>query len=174
MTDSVCAFVRSIRGELASVPTIRRAAATDRLRVIELCRASHAAAGFDRVDGPTGFYVPFEPSYAEELFVTHFRSSCCNLVLEVAGEVQGVLMAASRRHEFGPVVMAEETLWWIEPAHRGRSAIKMLDTYERWARERGCAYAGMKGMGDDPDVAKLYLRRGYLRAETSFLKRMVA
>ena len=46
----------------------------------------------------------------------------------------------------------------------------MLDAYEAWAGSQGCAFAGMAGMGADPDVAKLYLRRGYRVAETHFLK----
>lgn len=155
------------------VPVIRKAHPLDRQRVIELLRASHAAAGFDRVDGPTGFHVPFDPSYADRLYFTHFGSRSCNLVLDVDGRAEGILMAAARDHIFGPASMAFETVWWIEPAQRGRSAIRMLDAYERWARDLGCRFASMAGMGDDPDVAKLYLRRGYVRAETHYLKPLV-
>ena len=46
----------------------------------------------------------------------------------------------------------------------------MLDAYETWAAAQRCAFAGMAGMGEDPVVAALYLRRGYRRAETHFLK----
>lgn len=156
------------------VPTIRRSHPLDRERVIELLRASHSAAGFDRADGPTGFHVPFEASFADRLFFTHFNSRCCTFVLDVGGRAEGVLMAAARQHVFGAVLMAFETVWWIDPAHRGRAAIRMLDTYESWAQDMGCRFASMAGMGDDPDVAKLYLRRGYVRAETHFLKPLVS
>lgn len=46
----------------------------------------------------------------------------------------------------------------------------MLDAYEAWARGKGCRFAGMVAMGDDPVIARLYERRGYRRAETHFLK----
>ena len=53
---------------------------------------------------------------------------------------------------------------------RGLAAIRMLDGYEGWARGEGCAYIGMAGMGDDPDVGRLYRRRGYAIAERHYLK----
>jgi GNAT superfamily N-acetyltransferase len=151
--------------------TIRRAIVADANRVVELLKASHIAAGFDRADGPTGFSVPFEPSYAMRLFLAHVTMPrMLALTLDVDGEPQGILMAVAYEHKFGPVWMAGETVWWIDPGHRGISASRMLDDYERWARDVRCAFAGMAGMGEDPDVAKLYRRRGYRVAETHFLK----
>jgi GNAT superfamily N-acetyltransferase len=98
-------------------------------------------------------------------------NACC-LVNDVAGTAQGLLLAVAHEHPFGPVWLARETVWWIDPTHRGRSAIAMLDAYEAWAKGKGCRFAGMAGMGDDPDVARLYLRRGYSAAEKHFLKRL--
>ncbi|MGO3934762.1 GNAT family N-acetyltransferase [Rhodopseudomonas pseudopalustris] len=152
--------------------SLRRATIADLPRAIELLFDSHVGAGFDREDGPTGFAVPFVASYADRLFRTHIaapRMLC--LALDLDGQAQGVLMAAAYEHRFGPVWLASETVWWIDPAHRGGSAApRMLDAYEAWARQLGCKFAGMAGMGDDPLVAKLYLRRGYRVAERHFLK----
>ena len=150
---------------------VRRAVASDKTRVIRLLKHSRDAAGFDSREGLTGFTFPFDPAYAENLFLLHLEEAqnLC-LVLNVENTVQGVLMAASSPHPFGPVWLARETVWWIEPAYRGTSAIRMLDQYEQWARERGCDFIGMAGMGDDPDVSKLYQRRGFKIAETHFLK----
>ena len=92
------------------------------------------------------------------------------IVLEADGAAQGVLMAAATDHPFGPVRLARETVWWIEPDYRGLSAMRMLDAYERWAQSELCRFSGMAGMGEFPDVAALYRRRGYLVAETHFLK----
>ncbi|MEY9158230.1 GCN5 family acetyltransferase [Bradyrhizobium japonicum] len=140
----------------------------DRTRAVALLRDSHQAAGFD---GGNGFVFPFDCAYAARLYVSHLdQVNACCLVLDVAGGAQGVLLAIASEHPCGPVRLARETVWWIDPAHRGRSAIAMLDAYEAWAAERQCAFAGMAGMGDDPDVAKLYLRRGYFAAERHFLK----
>lgn len=150
---------------------IRPATLADKIRVIELLRDSRVAAGFDRSDGLTGFAFAFDPAYAERLFLAHFKAprACC-LVLEVDGEAQGVLMAFAYEHPFGPAWLAKETVWWIDPTHRGRSAIQMLDAYEAWCKDQDCQFAGMAGMGEDPDVRVLYERRGYRAAETHFLK----
>lgn len=149
---------------------IRRAVRTDRLDAIRLLRESHAGAGFDRPDGPSGFYFPFLPNYAERLFLSHIASRHYALVHDVGGSAQGLLLASAYEHPFGPVWMARETVWWIDPAHRGTAAVRMLDAYEAWAAEQGCRFIGMAGMGDDPAVGRLYERRGYRRAETNFLK----
>lgn len=147
---------------------IRAATSSDTARVIELLRASHQAAGFD---GSGCFVFPFVEAYAERLFVQHLEMmNGCALVHAVDGRAQGILLAVAHQHPFGPVWLASETVWWIDPNHRGRSAFAMLDAYEAWAREKRCAYAGMAGMGDDPVIAKLYERRGYVTAETHFLK----
>lgn len=150
---------------------IREALATDKSRVISLLRDSRVGAGFDRADGPTGFVFPFDPVYAERLFLNHLaHSKACCIVHDVGGVAQGVLMAVAFEHAFGPVLLAKETVWWIDPAHRGSAAMRMLDVYENWASEQECVYAGMAGMGDDPTVGKLYARRGYNIAETHYLK----
>jgi GNAT superfamily N-acetyltransferase len=151
---------------------IRPALAIDKARVVELLRDSRVGAGFDDPQGATGFVFPFEPAYAERLFARYLRGPLmlC-LVHDVSGRAQGVLMAHAFEHDFGPVMLAQERVWWIDPAHRGGTAApRMLDAYETWAANRGCAFAGMAGMGDDPVVMKLYQRRGYRRAETHCLK----
>jgi hypothetical protein len=152
---------------------IRRGTLDDRTRAVQLLRDSRLGAGFDSSAGATGFAFPFEPAYAARLFVNYLTApKCLCLVAEANGVAQGLLLAHAFEHDFGPVWLAQERVWWIDPIHRGlRGAALMLDAYECWAKEeQGCAFAGMAGMGDDPDVAKLYLRRGYRVAETHFLK----
>jgi hypothetical protein len=149
---------------------IRQAVIDDKARVITLLRHSRDAAGFDDAGGPTGFSFPFEPAHAERLFLAHLEPHRLCLVLVADGVAQGVLMAIAAEHPFGPVRLARETAWWIEPDYRGRHALRMLDGYEQWGRAEQCQFIGMAGMGDDPAVAKLYLRRGYWVAETHFLR----
>jgi hypothetical protein len=153
---------------------IARALIEHKAAVITLLKHSHVAAGFDRDDGPTGFAVPFDPAYAERLFLLHLADPMMVCIVATFDAVpRGVLMAAATDHPFGPVRIARETVWFIEPENRGLVAVRMLDAYEAWARERACRFAGMAGMGDDPDVGKLYRRRGYRTAETHFLKAML-
>ena len=150
--------------------TIRTAELADKAAVITLLKHSRQAAGFDRADGLTRFTFPFDPAWAERLFLAHFAPQRLAIVLEADGAAQGILMAAAADHPFGPVRLARETVWWIEPDYRGASAMRMLNVYEQWAAKEGCRFSGMAGMGEFPDVAAMYLRRGYLVAETHFLK----
>lgn len=151
--------------------TVRLAIPSDKLRVVELLRDSRTGAGFDRPDGISGFTFPFDPAYAERLLLQHMQSEHALALVYAPNErAQGVLLAIAHEHPFGPVWIARETLWWIDPAHRGRSAIKMLDAYENWWRGKGCSFGGMAGMGADPAVGALYQRRGYKVAETYYLK----
>ena len=149
---------------------IRLAVLADKVQIILLLKAARAAAEFDRADGISGFMFPFDPAYAERLFLHHLEPKRLCLVLVDRGLVRGVLMAAAIEHPFGPVRLARETVWFIEPKFRGRNAIAMLDAYETWARGQGCTFTGMAGMGADPAVGALYRRRGYRAAEMHYLK----
>jgi len=148
--------------------SIRHATAEDRTAVIRMLRAAHGETG---LDGEAAFKVKFDPAYANSLFEAHRqRPEALCLIYAPDGQPRGVLMALASWHPFGPVRCARETLWWIEPEFRGRGALHMLSAYEAWAREVGCAYVGMAGLGHDPRVGRMYERRGYTRAETHFLK----
>jgi GNAT superfamily N-acetyltransferase len=149
---------------------IRYAVHQDKTSVILLLKAARDAAGFDRPDGATGFSFPFDPVYAERLFLAHLEPGRLCQVLVERGIAHGVLMAVAIEHPFGPVKLARETVWFIEPKFRGRAAAEMLAAYEAWAASQGCLYSALAGMGEDPAVGKLYRRRGYRVAETHFLK----
>ena len=148
---------------------IRRAVRSDLGRVMDMLRDFHTAAGLD--DGANGFAVPFSPAHLERMFLQHILNRRALCLLHVVDDVpHGVLMATATEHPFGPVMTARETLWWIDPAHRGRAAQRMLDAYEDWARHQGCAFAGMAGLGSDPAVGRLYERRGYVAVERNYMK----
>ena len=65
------------------------------------------------------FAFPFDPAYAERLFLVHLMPRHLCLVHDVEGTAQGVLMAVAAEHPFGPVRVARETVWFIEPDYRG-------------------------------------------------------
>lgn len=136
---------------------VRPANEGDRLAVVRLLKESHAAACFT---------FPFQAAYAERLFKQHMADG---LVLVLGEPAQGVLMARAFEHPFGAGLWAKETVWYIAPTARGRSALRMLDAYEAWAREQGCVTIGMASLATN-DVSGLYERRGYAPVETHFLK----
>lgn len=141
--------------------TVRRAEAKDKSRVLILARNFHAASG-----------VPFafNAAYASMLFdacLTDPDRLC--LVFDQGGP-QGVLAAQAGTLPIAPVKAASELIWWIEPDHRGKSALRMIAAYEEWARERGCSLVNMVGLGSDPITTRLYERCGYVPAERHFMK----
>lgn len=113
-----------------------------------------------------GFAFPFSAPHADLLFQQHME---CGLVLVCGQPAQGVLMAMTFDHPFGAGKWAKETVWYIAPKARGRSALQMLDAYEAWAQEQGCTMIGMASLASN-DVSKIYDRRGYAAAETHFVK----
>ncbi len=135
----------------------RRAILIDRVAVVRLLKDSHAAAGF-----PFRFSAP----HADALFRHHME---CGLVLVTGNPVNGVLMALTFEHPFGAGRWAKESVWYVRPEARGRSALQMLDEYEVWAREQGCTTVGMASL-ETNDVSRLYERRGYVPVETHFVK----
>ncbi len=138
---------------------VRFATVEDRDRVVALLRESHEAAGFT---------FPFQAAYADRLFQQHMASPMA-CVLVAGSRAHGVLMACASEHPFGAGRIAKETVWYVTPEARGRGAVKMLDSYEAWARSVGCVSAGMASLSTN-DVSSLYERRGYSAVETHFMK----
>ncbi|WP_404864536.1 GNAT family N-acetyltransferase [Georhizobium sp. MAB10] len=92
------------------------------------------------------------------------------MVIEGDDRPVGVLMAHAVDHPFAAIRMAGELCWWIDPAHRGRSARSMIAAYEQWAAGQGCTIMSLAGLGSDPKPAALYQRLGYQPAELHFSK----
>jgi hypothetical protein len=140
---------------------IRNAIASDKARVMCMAKSFHEASGIP---------IPFSAAAASVLFdaaLTNADRLC--LVYERDGAARGVLAAIAAPHHLAPVKVASEIIWWIEPAWRGRCAMKMLASYEGWAAERDCRFVSIVGLGADPAVSKLYARRGYQAVERHFM-----
>lgn len=153
---------------------IRPACLSDKNRVIEMLREFHAewlrraGASLLAADDPA---LSFHPEYGERLFAVHLRNPrACAFVLDIEGAAHGMLLAVAVDHLLGPVRIAKENAWWIDPAQRGPSAMRLIAAYEDWARAQGCRVAEMSGLGADPAVAVIYQRRGFVRMETSYVK----
>lgn len=145
--------------------TIRMAQHRDKLRVLHMLKAAHAAAQLP---------FPFSGAYAARLFdqQTQLPDRCCIVSTDGNDVARGVLMASITEHPFGPFKMASEVAWWIDKSHRGISAPRMLDRYEKWAIDNGCHFAGMAAMSIAPAAQVIYLRRGYQPAEVHYLKKL--
>lgn len=142
---------------------IRHATLQDRFAVLRMQREFVDSLGL----------LPFDAPYAERMTKEYILSPDRLCLVHVPKETpQGFLMAHCAPHPFWPVMVAQELAWWVTPAYRGRGALKLLDAYEQWAKEKGCALVGMAHLGDER-LTHLYERRGYQKIETSFLTRLI-
>jgi len=140
---------------------VRLACPKERFAVLSLARDFHAASGI-----PFNF-DPAHASRAAQEYIEDPDRLC--LVLEVNGALRGVLAASWAVSPLAPVKIAQELIFWVDPAHRGRSARRMLADYEKWAVAQGCAAAGLAGL-NDPLVARFFGAAGFGLIENKFLK----
>lgn len=89
------------------------------------------------------------------------------LILDLDGPV-GALVAHLAVYPLGNTITAKEAVFWIEPAARGRWAMKMIRAYEAWATERGAEVIGMSCFGDGAE--RLFKRAGFRPAEINTIK----
>jgi len=130
--------------------------------MVRLLRDAHKAAALP---------FPFSAPHAASLVDRHIGTpTLLSLVSGPPGSPAGVLLASCQDHPFAPIKYATETAWWIAEEARGKGAAEMLEAYEAWAVEQGCAFAGMAALASFPRAGIIYRRRGYREAETHFLK----
>ncbi len=74
---------------------------------------------------------------------------------------------------FSGELHASESFWFLNPEVRGTSiGLKLFNAFEAEAKERGCKAIVMihlAGLGDVP-LDKLYVRKGYAKAEQIYRK----
>lgn len=108
---------------------------------------------------------PATAQWADKLY-TMARTDPNWLCVERPG---GVLLAMCGPSLMGPFTVAQEVVWWVDPAHRGNS-VGMLREFEQWATLRGVFAIEVKSLAKFPEVEKLYERAGYARLETSWVR----
>ena len=68
---------------------------------------------------------------------------------------------------------ALEAMWWVEPhARGGMGARRMWLHAEDWARAHGAVWMQMLQPADQPLLADVYRRAGYVAVETAWMKRL--
>lgn len=93
------------------------------------------------------------------------------LVAEDEGEVVGIFVGYATTPLFSSVKTSAEMGFYLHPDHRdGRTALKMIQEYEKWARSQGCKSAALMDVHDFNDLRSFYERKGYKLKEKSYLK----
>lgn len=143
---------------------IRLAQYGDRLAILDMCRKFHAESGVRLAFNQAVAITTIDQVIASP--------DALALVLELDDVIRGVFAAAIVPNMFSHERCAQEMMWWVNPAHRGRGAIQMLAEYEAWAKSKGCSAINMVGLGADPVTTHVYERCGYIAQERHFLKRL--
>lgn len=97
------------------------------------------------------------------------------LVYESDGRVQGTLGGLCVRCSMTGQLEAIEAFWYIMPEARGSvGGIKLLKSFEQWARERGAVRVKMMHLSDlnASRVRDMYLRMGYSPLESAYSKEL--
>lgn len=143
---------------------IRRAEQSDRMAILSMVKRFHVESGVGLDFSPAMAMATIDRVLGDD--------DALALVFEIDGKLRGVFAAIIHPHFFSIERCAQELVWWVEPAYRGRGAVKMLAEYEVWARSKGCHAVNMVGLGTDPVTTRLYERHGYTAQERHFLKRL--
>jgi N-acetylglutamate synthase-like GNAT family acetyltransferase len=147
---------------------VRDATAADEDAILEMARQFVA-------------FAPYADTFTatdEELRMTisQFIMSAKSFVAEVDGKVVGMLTAVLTPVWYAPSHKAAvELAWWVDPAHRkGMSGIRLVQAFEKWAKEQGASMVSMSNLEVDDNglVANMLNRFGYRMSEQTHSKRI--
>lgn len=92
------------------------------------------------------------------------------LVADAEGEPVGMLGVAVMPHPIAGELFGSEVFWWVDPAARGRTGLRLLQAAEQWAADHGASF--FQVAAPDPKVERIYAALGYRPLERAFQKRM--
>lgn len=144
---------------------IRKAHFSDKYQVVRLCELFWKESRYS---------LPFDKGSIEELYDQVIQNEdAILLVSEENNKITGILAACLSRTLFSPTPIAIELAWFIKEEYRGRSdAIRLMKTYEEWARFKGCHSVCMADLTQTNDLEKFYTRMGYSPVEQSYIKEL--
>ena len=94
-------------------------------------------------------------------------------VIGVGDEIEGALVGLLSELYMSHTVQATELAWFVTKEYRGKPAsIRLMKTFEKWAKENGASQVGMGDIEGISSLEKLYNRLGYKKAETVYLKEL--
>lgn len=97
--------------------------------------------------------------------------SALMLVVQKEDRVVGVLGALLAPSFFSTETSAVELLWYMQPdARDGRAALRLINHYETWAKNKGVRIVAMNDTHNLADLQKLYERKGYQLKEKTYIK----
>lgn len=146
---------------------IRAATFADIPEIASLGKLFHAQAEWEE--------IPYsEEDCAKSLHNLMASPAFICLVADVGGIVgmaSGVISPVYFNHDH---VSGEELFWWVADNAPQMTGIRLLQSLEKAAKDRGCSTWQMKSLArlNDDRMVRLYCRFGYRASERSFIKEL--
>jgi GNAT superfamily N-acetyltransferase len=92
-------------------------------------------------------------------------------VADTGEEIVGALVCMKSELYMSRTTVCTELAWFVDKQYRGSpSALRLLKTFEKWAKEQKADYTIMGDIAGITDLGSLYTKLGYTKAETTYMK----
>jgi GNAT superfamily N-acetyltransferase len=114
-------------------------------------------------------------TFDREVLERNFRASQGSsdtvvILLRKEEKAVGFIVGFANSPLFSGDKIATEAAWYVQPEHRGRGSLKLLQAYEYWAKNVAkVKLIQMLHLGDER-LDKLYERKGYRKSEVCYIK----
>lgn len=130
------------------------------------------AESFHGVSPYSGLEFSSETSYG--LFKTYLEGDRTRLIIILSEQdrrPRGMVIGMASNPLFSDDLTSTEIAWWMDPEYRrSRDSLLMIEAYEDWSRRVGCKICQVAMLDEVTNLEKFYLKRGFKRAEQSFIK----
>ena len=117
------------------------------------------------------FDMPFDRASFKEMVERYIKDGICILTVDKEKVVGGICGMIAPWGYNKNIKLGYELFYWMDKEHRGRTAIKMFDRYEREVISQGARSVMVQPETFLTDkVGRLYERRGYKKHETFWVK----
>ncbi len=118
-------------------------------------------------------YRPYEPDKIMEMidwYLSRPLNEAVIILLTYHNHPVGMISLLSTPAPFWYGFIASEQVWWVEPNHRGRHSLKMIDLAEDWAKRSGCLGIAFSALNSNDGVTKIYEKKNYKLSELAYYK----
>ncbi len=113
--------------------------------------------------------------YLDEVHRLINLDDCDLLIMELDGEIIGLMGVTSFKSPLGKQKIASAHYWYTLPSHRGKG-ISFIREARKWARERGCTHIifNASNMASElhDKVCQIYNLSGMKKFETTYIERL--
>lgn len=147
---------------------VRFATLDDLPRLVELGREFHAATILADV---VQYHAETSADVARGMIL---NPDCAIFVLEIGGQLVGMISGTIQPLYFNRHVQTvQQFFYYVDPAHRGLSSLRLLAALERWGADHGATlfFSGAKNDSREQGMDTMLRRRQYQPLETIYMRK---